>query len=92
MLRVCLQIVLPFLAPFVVFFAYRLLVTRGQRLPRAHALVPADRLPALVLACASLVSLAFTGGAPPGGDYVPPHIEDGRIVPGAVRPPDGGDG
>ena len=33
-LRILLQIVLPFLAPFVLFYAYRLLVTRGQRLPR----------------------------------------------------------
>ena len=41
----------------------------------------------LVLACASLVSLAFIGGEEPGGAYVPPHIEDGRIVPGEVKPP-----
>ena len=25
---------------------------------------------------------------PPGGAYVPPHVENGRVVPGAMRPPD----
>lgn len=85
MLRVLLQVVLPFLAPFLAFFAYRFLVTRGRGLlvsPPWYALV----VTGLVLACASLVSLAFTGGADPGGQYEPARIEDGRVVPGTVQP------
>lgn len=85
MARVLLEVVLPFLAPFLVFFLYMLLVTRGR-----HFL---ERTPwfvlvacGLVLACLSLGSLAFLDGHPPGGEYVPPHVEDGRIVPAETRP------
>jgi hypothetical protein len=35
----------------------------------------------LVLAIASLAFAALTGGEPPGGDYVPPRYEDGKIMP-----------
>ena len=85
-MRIFLQFALPFLAPFLVFGAYRLLVTRGRDL--------LDRMPwfvlivtGLVLACASLVSLAFFGGSPPGGTYVPPRVEGGQVLPGEVKPP-----
>ena len=87
MARVLLEIVLPFLAPFLVFVLYTLLVTRGRRY--------LERTPwffliacGLVLACLSLASLAFLGGHPPGGEYVPPHVEGGRIVPAETRRPD----
>jgi hypothetical protein len=91
LLRVLLEVVLPFLAPFLVFYAYRLLVTQGQgfleRTPW-YALIACG----VALACLSLISLAFTGGWQPGGEYVPPHVEDGRVVPGVMRPREGGDG
>jgi hypothetical protein len=91
LLRVLLEVVLPFLAPFLVFYAYRLLVTRGQgfleRTPWSVLIACG-----VALACLSLISLAFTGGFAPGGEYVPPHLEGGRVVPGVVRPRGGGDG
>lgn len=84
--RVLLQVVLPFLAPFILFGLYRLLVTRGRAvLERTPWFMLAAA--GLVLACGSLVTLAFVGGDPPGGSYQPPRIEDGRIVPGEVKPP-----
>ena len=86
MLRVFLQAVLPFLAPFLLFIAYRLLVTRGRGF-LGHTPWFVLTVVGLVLACASLASLAFLGGDAPGGTYVPPRIEDGRIVPGEVKPP-----
>ena len=86
MVRVFLQAVLPFLAPFLAFAAYRLLVTRGRGL-LDHTPWFVLTVVGLVLACASLASLAFLGGDAPGGTYVPPRIEDGRIVPGEVKPP-----
>jgi hypothetical protein len=83
--RIFLQAVLAFLAPFVLFAAYRLLVIRGRgflgRTPW-YLLTVAG----LVLACASLASLAFLGGSQPGGEYLPSRIEDGRVVPGEVVP------
>lgn len=91
MLRILIQVVLPFLAPFLVFLAWRLLVTRGrgflERTPWYLLTVCG-----IVLACLSLVSLAFLGEGDPDGVYVPPHVEDGRIVPGTVRPREETDG
>jgi hypothetical protein len=88
MTRVLLQIVLPLLAPFVLFLAYRLVVTRGR-----GVLVSTPWFVllccGLVLACGSLVTLAFTGGAAPDSTYVPARIEDGRIVPGTAVPAPG---
>jgi hypothetical protein len=40
---------------------------------------------ALVLVIVSFLLLAEFGGAPPGSNYVPAHVEDGRLVPGAER-------
>ncbi len=86
MLRILLFYILPFLLPFVGFFTYRYLVTRGQPLLQS---TPWFVLSAagLALVSVSLVTLALTGGWERGGDYVPPRIEDGRIVPGEVRRP-----
>lgn len=87
MVRILVEVVLPFLAPFLVFFGYRLLVTRGRGLLERtpwYVLITCG----LALACLSLVSLAFTGGAEPGGAYRPARIEGGRIVPGEVVPAD----
>jgi hypothetical protein len=40
---------------------------------------------ALVLVIASFLALAEFGGSPPGSTYVPAHLENGRLVPGAER-------
>lgn len=87
MLRILLEVVLPFAAPFLVFLAWRLLVTRGQGL-LARTPWYALTVCGLALACLSLVSLAFLGEGDPEGVYEPPHLEDGRVVPGRVRPRD----
>ena len=86
MARIILFYILPFLLPFIGFFSYRLLVTRGRPL--------LENTPWFVLSAAglglvivSLVTLALTGGWDRSGDYVPPRFEDGRIVPGEVRSP-----
>lgn len=42
----------------------------------------------LALVILTLVTLALTGGWDREGDYVPPRVQDGRIVPGEVRRPD----
>ena len=83
-MRIFLQVVLPFLLPFVAFAVHRLLVTRGRRFLEN---APWYRLTVLglALACISLAALAFVGGVKPGGVYVPSRIEGGRIVPGTVE-------
>ena len=88
MLRAWLQVLIPFLAPFVVYFVWRLLVTREraflERTPW-YALTVAG----IVLAALSVASLAFVTGAPPEQVYVPPHMENGEVVPGRFLPAPG---
>jgi hypothetical protein len=83
MLRILLFYILPFLLPFIGFFTYRYLVTDGRALLQNtpwFVLCVAG----LALVIVSLVTLAFTGGWDTAGDYAPPRLEDGRIVPGRV--------
>ena len=90
MLRIFLFYILPFLLPFVGFFTYRYLVTDGRALLQNtpwFILCVAG----LALVIASLVTLALTGGWESQGDYAPPRLEDGRIVPGEMRQPGGAD-
>ena len=85
MARIALYELLAFLAPFVVYFAWRLLVTRGARF--------LDDTPWFVLTVLGLLSvcagffllLVLEPGVRPGATYVPPHLEDGRLVPGGFR-------
>ena len=76
-----------FLTPFVLYTAF-LLATRAGVLqsgawamPRIAALVIAS----LVLMLGSFLALAQFSGAPPGSTYLPAHIENGQLVPGATR-------
>ena len=86
MLRIVLFYILPFLLPFIGFFLYRFLVTRGQPLLQS---TPWFVLSVIGLFCviASLFTLAFLPNGDPEGTYVPPHMEDGRLVPGQVVGP-----
>ncbi len=84
MARILLQVVLPFLLPFLAFFLWRLLVARGQRFldnTPWYALAATG----LALVSVSLVVLALIGGDPPGR-YLPARLEGDRIVPGTVVP------
>ena len=84
MLRVLLQYLLPVLLPFLLYAAY---------VGLAHGRMP-SRLDlnsrqwatlggtGLVLLLISLVSWSLLSGSPPEETYIPPHVEDGEIVPG----------
>jgi hypothetical protein len=90
MLRIVLFYILPFLLPFIGFFTYRYLVTDGRSLLQNTPWLILC-IAGLALLIASLFTLALTGGWDTGGAYVPPRVEDGRIVPGEVievLPPD----
>lgn len=87
MARIALVELLAFLSPFAAYALWRLLVTRAGKLLETtpwFALTVAG----LVLVCAGFVALAFLEpGAPPGARYVPPRLEDGRLVPGEFERP-----
>jgi Family of unknown function (DUF6111) len=81
MLRVVLEYLLPLLLPFLVYLAY-VALARGAT-PGWVEQAPWPQLAGagLVLAAISLVTWSLMTGAPPEEAYVPPHLENGRIVP-----------
>lgn len=91
MMRVFLEIVVPLLLPVVTFAVWVLLSHRRPGQDRSIA----ERLrngPWLWLIFASVTLLfaamaysALTGGAPAGAKYSPPHLENGKVVPGTFE-------
>ena len=87
MIRPVLTEVGIFLIPFAVYIVF-LIATRSGLLVSASwplHLVAKLTVAALLLVIASLVLLAEFSGAPPHSTYVPAHIENGRLVPGAEK-------
>ena len=86
MLRVLLQYLLPLLLPFLANAAY-VALAQG-RLPDWLTLSDRQWLmlggAGVALMAISLVSWTLLSGSPPEETYVPPHLEDGRIVPGTT--------
>jgi hypothetical protein len=104
MIRILLGVVLPLLAPTLLYFLYVLIVhwLRPGRTAGA-ATSPPDPLRnapwlwllgvGVALMAAGLVFVAEFDREPPGGTYVPPQLIDGVVVPGHVIPaPDAGEG
>ncbi len=82
---------LPFLAPFVVYGVYYLLVRR-RALARGGTAPSLSEAPwmwlvivGFVLLGASLVVFAIYEGSEVGGSYIPSRLEDGKIVPGEIK-------
>ena len=76
-----------FLAPFVVYAIF-LVATKASLLDLASW--PPKRLAglaiaALLLMIGSFIYLAHFSGAPIGTEYVPAHLENGKLVPGAYK-------
>ncbi|SLN34644.1 DUF6111 family protein [Oceanibacterium hippocampi] len=76
---------LPFLLPFAAYLLYLKFSRRGGEWTRtAWFWLTAI---GLVLSILSLIALRLVGEDSIEGEYVPPRVEDGRIVPGHVIPP-----
>ncbi len=87
MIRQVLTELVLFLAPFA---AYALFIWATREAVIGVSAWSPPRLmwltvAALTLVIAGFVGLAQFGGAPPGSTYVPAHMENGRLVPGAQR-------
>ena len=85
--RILLQYLLPLLLPFLVYFAY-IAIARGGT-PRWLEGVPWPHLAGagVLLMALSLISWSLLSGAPTDEVYLPPHVEDGEIVPGRTVKP-----
>jgi hypothetical protein len=87
MIRPVLTELALFVAPFVIYALY-LWGTRADVIhPESW---PLSRLAwltiaALILMGDSFIVLAQWGGDPPNSNYVPAHIENGKLVPGTTQ-------
>jgi hypothetical protein len=86
MSRAVLMTLLPLLLPLAIYFAWRV-VYGNERLPEWARTVPWISLGiiGLVLVALTLGTWRLMNGAPPGSEYVSPHYEDGRFVPGHFK-------
>ena len=87
MIRPALTEIGVFLIPFAVYALFLVASRSGVFVQSSWTLTTIARLAlvALVLVIASLVGLAHFTGAPPDSTYVPAHIENGKLVPGAEK-------
>jgi hypothetical protein len=90
MLRVFLTVVLPLILPLALYLGWVMTLGAAQEgggsiswttVPWLWLAVAGVGLLAIVLV---VVTVGF--GAPEQGVYVPPHLEDGRVVPGHIVP------
>ena len=76
-----------FLIPFAVYALFLVATRSGVFVQSSWPVYTIARLllVALVLVIASMIALTHFTGAPPDSTYVPAHIENGRLVPGAEK-------
>jgi hypothetical protein len=76
-----------FLIPFVVYALFLFATRTGLLLQTSWPVPVIARLAlgSLLLMVVSFILLAHFSGAAPNSTYVPAHVENGRLVPGAER-------
>jgi len=92
MIRLVIENIILFLLPSVAYFAYVYLRMADQPDPRNRSTDIWDDAPliwlllagAILMLAVTLSFATFKGGAP-GQVYVPPHLEDGHVVPGRFK-------
>lgn len=96
--RTLLQILVPLMLPLALYFAW---ATVTRRVAQARGIPPSGPAPSLVngpwawllgiglvLVIAGFAVWAVTQETLPAGQYVPPSVVDGVIVPGHVAAPE----
>jgi len=87
MVRTGLIELLLFLTPFALYAAFLFATRAGVLDPKSwpvrHVLLLA--IVALLMVIGSFIYLAHFSGAPVGTTYVPAHLENGKLVPGAYE-------
>lgn len=88
-MRIALTILLPFLLPFIIFILWRALGL-GKSVPQWFEDLPWLTLlsSGVILAGVTLTTWTLLDRAPAGTEYVPPRVEDGKIIPGGFKEPD----
>lgn len=73
-----------FFAPFLLYAAYLVATRASVNDPQEWTwrIVGWLSLAGLILVMVSFLFLATFSGVPPGSDYQPAHLENGKLVPG----------
>ena len=87
MVRTGLTELLLFLAPFAIYAAFLFATRAGVLDPKSWPVrhVLSLSIVALLLVIGSFIYFAHFSGAPIGTNYVPAHLENGKLVPGAYK-------
>ncbi len=87
MIRPALTEIGLFLTPFVLYALFLTATRAGIFDPSAWTMrrLAALLIASLLLVVASFLILAQFSGVPPGANYVPAHMENGKFVPGATQ-------
>ena len=87
MIRPALTEIGIFLIPFVVYALFLVASRSGPLTRSSWPVIVVGRLllGSLLLVVLSLVLLAQFTGAPPHSTYVPAHLENGKLIPGAEK-------
>lgn len=92
MLRVIVSVVVPLVLPTLFYFSYAWYVARRARLAGLEEPKEIDAPWSWLIGAGAVrrrspsARTFMSHGDAPGGVYVPPHMEDGKIVPGHVVP------
>lgn len=90
-MKIFLTRILPLLLPLILFGIWLYLARRkakaaGNPMPRLGdapwAWLAITGMLTLVI---GLLTFGLFAGEEPGGNYIPPHIEDGKVVPGRIE-------
>ncbi|MEQ8601690.1 MAG: DUF6111 family protein [Marivibrio sp.] len=93
-MRTFLTVVLPLIAPTIVFFIWAWFAKKRAEKEERHEPIPAWQnwpwarlvLTGAVLTALTLSAVAMMREAAPGQRYVPPRIENGELIPGHFVP------
>ena len=83
--RIAFEVLL-FLLPFALYAVYWRLLKREEVEPQPAHPWTVLFASGLALVAASFLIWGITEGAGQQGVYIPPHVENGRVVPGQVEP------
>ena len=87
MIRPVLTELLLFVAPFAIYALFLIATRNGVMNASSWNLRVLGTLTviALILLFGSFLLLAHWSGPPAGSKYVPPHMEDGKLIPGQFK-------
>jgi Family of unknown function (DUF6111) len=87
MSRIWLTVILPLALPTILYVLWGLMAAPGSRRSGVTQTWPWLLVAGIALSAFVLVAAWLRTGSGGNGTYEPPHITDGKVVPGQLVPP-----